>query len=88
MRKSVIATHGNRSFAFYVLRGANIYMNEQTYDQFAASIDGLDLELYFEYFVNEVYNKFSGSYMAVLFKNAQKCATLLKSLPRVEFPIR
>ena len=88
VRKSVIATHGNRSFAFYVLRGANIYMNEQTYDQFVASIDGLDLELYFEYFVNEVYNKFSGSYMAVLFKNAQKCATLLKSLPRVEFPSR
>lgn len=86
-RMSTIATHGNRLFAFYILRGTNIYRDEQPYEDFESEITRLDLDPYFEQFVLEVYEQFSGSYMAVLFKNAKKCTKLLNALPRLTPPV-
>ncbi len=86
-RMSIIATHGNRLFAFYILRNTNISRNEQSYSEFESIISALNINSHFEKFVEEVYRQFSGSYMAVLFKNATKCTQLLDALPLLTPPV-
>ena len=87
-RMATIAIHGNRLFSFYILRGINIFREEQSYDEFELKISELDLEDHFISFVNEVFAQFDTSYKAVLFKNTRKCSMILAKLPTVRLPVR
>lgn len=86
-RTWAVATHGNRLFSYYILRGTNIYRDDEPFEQFASQIDALELDDTFLSFVEKAYELFPGSYIGALFKNAQKCSRIIESLPKLSPPI-
>ena len=87
VREKQLATHGNRLFAFYVLKGINIWRDAQSLDNFTSTIQSVDLSAPYCEFVSKVYDLYGSSYKAPLFKTRSKCVNIIESLSPLMPPV-
>lgn len=79
-----IQVHGNRLFAYYVLNGIDILDENVSLEAFLSCLKTLDLQHYFNLFVDAINELYESGYRAPLFKNSTKCTHIIERLPQID----
>ncbi|WP_216378671.1 AIPR family protein [Arcanobacterium phocae] len=77
-----VARHGNRLFQHAVMRGLRIFDEAVPVVGLNKQLDKLNLALYFSVFARVIYDNYPDTYLAYLFKNQEKCRTVIEAFDR------